>query len=781
MTTTKDNDPASNSPTPPKSRSQSVPVRKRAPHHEPDSGNPSNDPDDACNELHCCLGPGRGDVFAIGLSRDRRKSADIVHELVLDRFLDGDESMMDPCPSRGTIPYGSPRGPNQLLRDSESQPPMCVKAMSASLLSRKAVSFQQDIPNCDTEANEAERGSADKHSSSNEGDMNSHGTVPTRGADPLRRGRQRTTASARRQKLPGISYLMEGEHCPSTYSPTSSTTSASPSESLPRSDPDAPLHEETKDDRSVDGSERNLRPSSADPNPPSPNLRIRGEDRVTQDTSQRPPRVVGMAERQPDSDPRHGHAKVPTLGLAGSLPDLQIVEDFEKDSLVGTRSKTLGRSRRECNADARQRWRMAFERIQLGMADGSFSPGEVLESVEGAPELIAPNGEPVSEEVKAKLANVKWKQVLRRLEDEKSFFKLKGSDATKHWREKSHHLGDRLREKSVAWRDKTLKAEHRWSDRAGEMFKEHTHHSAPEATKHQSEAPKEPTKHKSEAPKEATLDRSKTLKVRGRKAKEAIKQRSVSASRAFVEKSKEFSLHHTLRKPSEDPKSSPAKRKSSPFRFGSRDRREAAKEMPPAAKSAPVHDRGRSRKKAAVTQLREHWEDTSGKVTARKNQLEDLLVDNQQFEAKQREVEAWLSRMENWQARMRPVGHTPDVIEAQVREQKSFHAEVHQYKVHIEEFNHMTQDLISNYQHDDAAKIKKLTEHINQRYDQLNSSIVTRGKILHSGMTSYETVSPTFDLFLAWMGEMEVKLEQAGRDSQRSNRNLDPSHSKNFQ
>ncbi len=51
-------------------------------------------------------------------------------------------------------------------------------------------------------------------------------------------------------------------------------------------------------------------------------------------------------------------------------------------------------------------------------------------------------------------------------------------------------------------------------------------------------------------------------------------------------------------------------------------------------------------------------------------QLEDLLVDNQQFDSKRREVEAWLGRMEAWLARMRPVGMTADVLEAQIREQK---------------------------------------------------------------------------------------------------------------
>ena len=74
-----------------------------------------------------------------------------------------------------------------------------------------------------------------------------------------------------------------------------------------------------------------------------------------------------------------------------------------------------------------------------------------------------------------------------------------------------------------------------------------------------------------------------------------------------------------------------------------------------------------------MSQLRGHWEETSGKVMNRRNQLEDLLADNRGFEAKRREAEAWLSRMEAWQGRMRPPcsGEADgEAIEAQIREQK---------------------------------------------------------------------------------------------------------------
>lgn len=55
---------------------------------------------------------------------------------------------------------------------------------------------------------------------------------------------------------------------------------------------------------------------------------------------------------------------------------------------------------------------------------------------------------------------------------------------------------------------------------------------------------------------------------------------------------------------------------------------------------------------------------------------------------------------------------------------QSFHAELHQYKHQIEQFNQLTQKLIAVYQEDDTTRVKKMTETINQRYNNLNSRYV---------------------------------------------------------
>ncbi|KAI5726797.1 hypothetical protein M8J76_008741 [Diaphorina citri] len=160
-----------------------------------------------------------------------------------------------------------------------------------------------------------------------------------------------------------------------------------------------------------------------------------------------------------------------------------------------------------------------------------------------------------------------------------------------------------------------------------------------------------------------------------------------------------------------------------------------------------------------VTKLREHWDETNNKVMARKTQLDSMLSDSQRYDAKRQEVDGWLTRMENRMQRMNPVGYTADVLEVQLREQKSIHADLHQFKQQIVLFNQLTQKLISVYQHDDTTRVKKITEQVNQRYNNLNTSIINRGKALNSAMSSLQNFDKSIDNFLAWLSEAESTME----------------------
>ncbi|CAF4881385.1 unnamed protein product [Pieris macdunnoughi] len=141
-----------------------------------------------------------------------------------------------------------------------------------------------------------------------------------------------------------------------------------------------------------------------------------------------------------------------------------------------------------------------------------------------------------------------------------------------------------------------------------------------------------------------------------------------------------------------------------------------------------------------------------------------MLGDSQRYEARRRDADAWLSRMETRLAAMTAPGHTADVLEMQLREQKSFHAEVHQYKHQIELFGQLTQRLIAVYRNDDTTRIKRATEAINHRYNELNNSIIARGKALHSAVSSLQNFDRSLEKFVAWLSEAESLLDAAERD-----------------
>ncbi|XP_055923870.1 dystrophin, isoforms A/C/F/G/H isoform X7 [Eupeodes corollae] len=169
-----------------------------------------------------------------------------------------------------------------------------------------------------------------------------------------------------------------------------------------------------------------------------------------------------------------------------------------------------------------------------------------------------------------------------------------------------------------------------------------------------------------------------------------------------------------------------------------------------------------------VARLRDHWDDTSHAVIQRSAQLKNMIGDSQRYEAKRLEIEKWLARMENRAERMGAVATTADVLEAQQKEQKSFHAEVHQNKQQIELFNTLTQKLIAVYPSDDTSRIKKMTECVNVRYVNLNNGVINRGKQLHAALHSLLSFDRTMDQFLAFLSESESLVESTESDIDRN-------------
>jgi ketosteroid isomerase-like protein len=164
-------------------------------------------------------------------------------------------------------------------------------------------------------------------------------------------------------------------------------------------------------------------------------------------------------------------------------------------------------------------------------------------------------------------------------------------------------------------------------------------------------------------------------------------------------------------------------------------------------------------------------------------QLVKMQKKEENFEQKRLELEAWLQRMESRLASMAAVGHTADVLEVQLREQKGLHAELHQFKAQIESFHQLTQRLITAHQHEDTSRYKKVighvdlhnfhkvkifqaAEYINQHYIRLDACVINRGKLLHSALSSLQNLDRSLDKFLAWLSEAESVVETLEGDAE---------------
>ncbi|XP_050442847.1 dystrophin-like isoform X2 [Adelges cooleyi] len=170
-------------------------------------------------------------------------------------------------------------------------------------------------------------------------------------------------------------------------------------------------------------------------------------------------------------------------------------------------------------------------------------------------------------------------------------------------------------------------------------------------------------------------------------------------------------------------------------------------------------DSNRQQLHGKVTKLREHWDETNNKVMQRKTELNAMLSDSQRYDTKKLEIDNWLTKMETRLQKMNIVGNTADILDSQQKEQKSFHVELHQYKHQVDLFSQLTQRLIAVYQNDDTSKIKKSTEQINQRFQNLNTNIINRGKTLHSAVNCLQNLDKSFDNFLGWLSEAESSME----------------------
>ena len=180
------------------------------------------------------------------------------------------------------------------------------------------------------------------------------------------------------------------------------------------------------------------------------------------------------------------------------LEDEDVEQDNAEDEVKEFKSKV-----KRTPSMVREKWRQAYNKVQLAITEGKTD------------EVTGVHGELVARTRRSRLANLKWKLVLKRLEEENSNRSMK----------------------------KEISEEEIGAEKMDEDLEKEQTPTLDSAKEKQKTEDRKTERSKSRDKREDDHDdgsRSNTLRARSKRATERLRERSVSATRALVEKSKEL-------------------------------------------------------------------------------------------------------------------------------------------------------------------------------------------------------------------------------------------------
>ncbi|XP_013413171.1 dystrophin isoform X2 [Lingula anatina] len=164
-----------------------------------------------------------------------------------------------------------------------------------------------------------------------------------------------------------------------------------------------------------------------------------------------------------------------------------------------------------------------------------------------------------------------------------------------------------------------------------------------------------------------------------------------------------------------------------------------------------------------VERLREHWEEANAKVTFRKNQLDDMLLECKQFDEKRAEFDRWADKVEEDLKAITPEDEPPpEDLEKQLNDHKAVECEVDQWKKSVTTLNSMANKLVEDYSKDNTNKIKMNIDRINARWQHLLSRLETRGRSLQAVQATQQHFDTALDQYFIFLAQSESRL--AGLD-----------------
>ncbi|XP_071957062.1 dystrophin-like isoform X2 [Antedon mediterranea] len=152
------------------------------------------------------------------------------------------------------------------------------------------------------------------------------------------------------------------------------------------------------------------------------------------------------------------------------------------------------------------------------------------------------------------------------------------------------------------------------------------------------------------------------------------------------------------------------------------------------------------------------FDEAAAKVSSRKDQLEAMLSESQQFHDLKQELLNWMSKMEGQLDSMDNVSDSVDILKNQLESQKAFIEEVEQWKACIDAVNESGDKLIADFSVDDTSRITQILKHVNERWQGICEQSKLRIIQIEETLRSLQDYDGQADDFLLWVATMETRL-----------------------
>ncbi|XP_053563574.1 dystrophin isoform X5 [Bombina bombina] len=157
-----------------------------------------------------------------------------------------------------------------------------------------------------------------------------------------------------------------------------------------------------------------------------------------------------------------------------------------------------------------------------------------------------------------------------------------------------------------------------------------------------------------------------------------------------------------------------------------------------------------------IDKIQSHWEEVQCRLQNRRQQLQEMLKDSNQWLEARHEADQVLEkakgRIESW----KEISYTVEALKKQNADLKQFSKELRQWQINVDVANDLALKLLRDYSADDTRKVEMMRDNINTSWTRINKRVSDRDAALEAALRLLQQFYLDLEKFLAWMTEAET-------------------------